>query len=73
VGRRMGREGGAVEGGLKRRSHEIIEKNKGCEDMCIIGIRRRGVPLAQRICDNIKSIEGKEIPMGMLDITRCRR
>ena len=57
---------------VKRISHEIIEKNKGCEDLCVIGIRRRGVPLAKMICENIKQIEGQAVPMGMLDITLYR-
>ncbi len=62
----------SVERALKRISHEIIERNHGCEDLCVIGIRRRGVPLAERIVANIRSIEGKDIPMGMLDITLYR-
>lgn len=62
----------AVDRALKRISHEIIEKNKGCKDLCVIGIRRRGVPLAERICNNIKNIEGQAVDMGMLDITLYR-
>jgi len=62
----------ALERAIKRISHEIIEKNYGCENLCIIGIRRRGVPLAERICNNIYQIEGQKIPMGMLDITLYR-
>lgn len=62
----------AVDRALKRISHEIIEKNKGCKDLCVIGIRRRGVPLAERICNNIKNIEGQAVEMGMLDITLYR-
>ncbi len=62
----------SVQRAVKRISHEIIEKNKGCKDLCIIGIRRRGVPLAERICNNIKEIEGQVVPMGMLDITLYR-
>lgn len=62
----------AVDRALKRISHEIIEKNKGCKDLCIIGIRRRGVPLAERICNNIKNIERQAVDMGMLDITLYR-
>ncbi len=62
----------AVERALKRISHEIIERNKGCENLCIIGICRRGVPLAKRLCKNISIIEGKELPMGILDITLYR-
>ncbi len=57
---------------LKRISHEILEKNNGCKDMCIIGIKRRGVPLAQIIADNIYNIEGVRVPCGELDITFYR-
>ncbi len=65
-------DGEAVERALKRIAHEIIERNKGCENLCIIGIRRRGVPLAERLCNNVSAIEGKKPPMGMLDITLYR-
>ena len=65
-------DGDAVNRALKRISHEIIERNRGCEDLCVIGIRRRGVPIAERLCGNIESIEGKKVPMGMLDITLYR-
>ena len=62
----------AVSRALKRISHEIIEKNHGCDELCIIGIRRRGVPIAEIICDNIAQIEGTKPPMGILDITLYR-
>ncbi len=62
----------AVSRALKRISHEIVERNPDFENLCIIGIRRRGVPLAERICDNICSIEGAKLPMGVLDITLYR-
>ncbi|MFO7818801.1 MAG: bifunctional pyr operon transcriptional regulator/uracil phosphoribosyltransferase PyrR [Halanaerobacter sp.] len=57
---------------LVRISHEIIEKNEGLEDVVVIGIRTRGVPLAERITANLKEIEGEEIPNGSLDITLYR-
>lgn len=57
---------------LVRIAHEIIEKNKGVENLALVGIRRRGVPLAQRIAEQIKTIEGVEIPIGILDITLYR-
>ena len=57
---------------LLRISHEIIEKNKGVEDLVVVGIRRRGVPLARRISNNITSIEERNIPVGILDITLYR-
>ena len=57
---------------LVRISHEIIEKNEGLEDVVVIGIRTRGVPLAERITANLKEIEGEEILNGSLDITLYR-
>ena len=57
---------------LKRISHEILEKNNGAENICIIGIKRRGIPLAQMIADNIEKIEGKKVPVGCIDITFYR-
>lgn len=62
----------AVSRALKRISHEILEKNNGCEDLCIIGIKRRGIPLANIISDNIYNIEGRRIPTGEIDITFYR-
>ncbi|MFW6306582.1 MAG: bifunctional pyr operon transcriptional regulator/uracil phosphoribosyltransferase PyrR, partial [Bacillota bacterium] len=57
---------------LTRIAHEIVEKNKGTENLVIIGIRTRGVPLARRLAEKIKSFEGVEIPVGILDITLYR-
>lgn len=57
---------------LTRIAHEIIEKNKGVEGAVIIGIRRRGGPLAERLAANIKAIENVDIPVGLLDITLYR-
>ncbi len=57
---------------LKRIAHQIIEKNHGTEDICLVGIRTRGVPLAYRLAENIAAIEGKEIAVGELDITLYR-
>lgn len=62
----------AIGRALKRIAHEILEKNGGCEDICLIGIKRRGVPLAKEISENILSIEGIEVPFGTLDITFYR-
>lgn len=53
---------------LMRISHEITEKNKGVEDVVLIGIRRRGVPISERIRDNIKKIEDATVPCGSVDI-----
>ena len=57
---------------LMRISHEIAEKNKGVENLALIGIRRRGEPIARRIRDNIRQIEGMEIPCGSVDIRYYR-
>jgi len=57
---------------LTRISHEIIEKNKGIEDLVFIGIKRRGFPIAQRLAKNIFDIEGTTIPVGSVDITLYR-
>lgn len=57
---------------IRRISHEIVEKNGGVENVCIIGIKRRGIPLAQMIADNIELIENKKIPVGSVDVTRFR-
>ncbi len=57
---------------LKRVSHEILERNNGTDDLCIIGIKRRGIPLADIISSDIKSIEGSAVPVGTLDIAFYR-
>lgn len=57
---------------LTRITHEIIEKNKGVDNVALIGIRRRGVPLAERLVKRIAEIEGTVVPMGILDITLYR-
>lgn len=62
----------AVVRAVTRISHEIIEKNKGVENLVLIGIQRRGVPLAKRLANKIKDVEGREIPVGILDITLYR-
>jgi len=62
----------AMNRALMRISHEIIEKNKGVENVVLVGIRRRGVPIAERICRNIKKIEDTEVPCGSADISFYR-
>ncbi|MZQ76296.1 MAG: bifunctional pyr operon transcriptional regulator/uracil phosphoribosyltransferase PyrR [Peptoclostridium sp.] len=57
---------------ITRISHEIIEKNKGVEDVVIIGIKTRGVPLANRIRNKIYEIEGIQVQTGEVDITLYR-
>jgi pyrimidine operon attenuation protein/uracil phosphoribosyltransferase len=62
----------AVNRTLTRISHEIIEKNKGVEDIVLIGIKRRGVPLARRIAKLIENFEGQKVVVGSVDITLYR-
>ncbi|MCW2837534.1 MAG: pyrR, partial [Marmoricola sp.] len=75
--------GGALEGrtvldardisrALTRISHEILERNKGLEDLVLLGIPTRGVHLASRIADRIAKVEGGQVPLGTLDITMYR-
>ncbi|MDD6795275.1 MAG: bifunctional pyr operon transcriptional regulator/uracil phosphoribosyltransferase PyrR [Clostridiaceae bacterium] len=62
----------AIKRSLIRISHEIIERNKGVEDIVLLGIKRRGYPIAERIGKHIKQIEDVEVPVGNVDITFYR-
>ena len=62
----------AIRRALSRIAHEVIEKNQGTKDLVIVGIRRRGVPLAQRLVDRIAEIEKARPILGILDITLYR-
>ena len=57
---------------LTRIAHEILERNRGVEDLALIGIRARGVPLATRIATELKTLTGHDVPVGSLDITLYR-
>ena len=57
---------------LMRIAHEIVEKNHGTEHLVLVGIRKRGVPIAARLGTEIAQIEGRELPRGVLDITLYR-
>ena len=57
---------------ITRMAHEILERNKGSKDLCLVGIHRGGVYLASRLADKIESIEGERPPVGTLDITLYR-
>lgn len=57
---------------LMRIAHEILEKNKGTKDLCLVGIRNRGVYLAKRLADFIEKIENERVAVGILDITLYR-
>ena len=57
---------------VTRIAHEIVERNKGVDDLVLVGIKRRGVPLAQRIAERIQEFEGRSPVQGSLDITLYR-
>jgi pyrimidine operon attenuation protein/uracil phosphoribosyltransferase len=57
---------------LKRIAHEILERNKGAADLVIVGVRKRGVPLAERLGSEIAAIEGTRPPVGALDVSFYR-
>ena len=61
-----------VKRALTRVAHEIVERNKGTDDLVIVGIRTRGAPLADRIAAEIASFEGVDLPSGALDVTLYR-
>ena len=57
---------------LARIAHEILERNRGIEELALVGIRTRGVPLAKRLAQIIKDINYHDVPTGVLDITLYR-
>ena len=65
-------DGAAMERSLMRISHEIVEKNAPCENLCIVGVYRRGAVLARRITANVERICGIKPMMGALDISLYR-
>ncbi len=62
----------AIMRAITRISHEIIERNKGIENIVLIGIKTRGIPVANRIADKIETIEGQRVQTGQMDITLYR-
>ena len=62
----------AVNRALIRITHEIVEKNKGCQDICLIGIHRRGVLIAHILRENLFHVDGVDVPIDVLDITMYR-
>lgn len=58
----------AMRRALTRLSHEIVEKNRGAQNLVFVGILRRGKPIAERVCENIFGIEGVSVPCGSIDI-----
>ncbi len=62
----------AIRRSLARITHEIIERDRGCAELCLVGIRRRGIPLAYMLAENLQKFEGTKVPVGELDITLYR-
>ncbi|MBV9958535.1 MAG: bifunctional pyr operon transcriptional regulator/uracil phosphoribosyltransferase, partial [Acidobacteria bacterium] len=65
-------DGARINRALSRLASEIVEENHGAGDLYLVGIRRRGVPLAERMADKIADLEGERPPVGTLDITLYR-
>lgn len=61
-----------IERAITRMAHEIIEKNKGIKDICLVGIQRGGVHIAHRLSAKLREIEGSDLPVGTLDISLYR-
>ena len=57
---------------IARIAHEIVERNRGTEDLVLVGLRTRGVPLANRLRQRIREFEGRDVPLGELDISLYR-
>ena len=57
---------------IRRMAHEVIERNRGADGLMIVGLQRRGVPLAERLAAAINEIEGVQVPVGALDINLYR-
>lgn len=62
----------AVRRSLVRMTHEIIEKNKGADDLVLVGIKRRGIPLSEMLRKNIERFDGTVVPVGYIDVTLYR-
>ncbi|MDA8371867.1 MAG: bifunctional pyr operon transcriptional regulator/uracil phosphoribosyltransferase PyrR [Nocardiopsaceae bacterium] len=65
-------EGSEIDRALTRIAHEVLERTKGGEDVTLLGIPTRGVPLARRLAERIERVEDRHIPWGSLDITMYR-
>ena len=62
----------ALRRAMARITHEIIERNKGADEICLLGVRRRGIYLARMLAENIERFEGVSVPLGHIDITLHR-
>jgi pyrimidine operon attenuation protein / uracil phosphoribosyltransferase len=65
-------DAGEIRRALVRVAHEVLERNKGAENLVIIGIQSRGVPMAKRLAQTIHGIEGTEVPVGSLNVALYR-
>jgi pyrimidine operon attenuation protein / uracil phosphoribosyltransferase len=65
-------DGIAIDRALTRIAHEILEHNKGCQDVVLVGIRTRGIHLARRLEEKLGAIEGERVPLGVMDVTLYR-
>ena len=65
-------DGDDVARALTRIAHEVVERNKGATDLVLLGIPKRGVPLAHRLAQRISAVEGVDVPVGALDVTMYR-
>ncbi len=61
-----------IERVLRRMAGELVERNRGIDDLMLVGIRTRGVPIAERLAAAIERMEGRQVPIGILDITLYR-
>ena len=62
----------AIKRALARITHELIERNKGVSNVCLLGVKRRGVPLSKMLYENVLKFEDVSVPVGYIDITRHR-
>jgi pyrimidine operon attenuation protein / uracil phosphoribosyltransferase len=65
-------DGARMNRAIRRMAIEVVEKNRGVDDLMIVGIRSRGVPIAERMTREIEQMEGQPVPFGILDITLYR-
>lgn len=71
-GERVVMDAQTIDRALTRVAHEVLERNKGIDGLALVGIRSRGVHIAERLRDKIQSIENGEVPTGIIDITLYR-
>src|SRR5687768_17970655 len=65
-------DGARMNRAIRRMAIEVVERNRGLQDLMIVGIRSRGVPIGERMAKEIEAMEGRPVPFGILDITLYR-